>query len=97
MKFVLTTSSKRRLIKNGGDLVFFQGHAAPGMYARAFVEGRITEDQMNNFRQECEPGKGLSSYPHPKLMPEFWQFSTVSMGFRSCKCDPYCSFLKILR
>ena len=65
--------------KNGGDLVFFQGHAAPGMYARAFLEGRLTEEQLNNFRQEVD-GKGLSSYPHPKLMPDFWQFSTVSMG-----------------
>ena len=82
--------------KNGGDLVFFQGHAAPGMYARAFVEGRITEDQMNNFRQECEPGKGLSSYPHPKLMPEFWQFSTVSMGLGPVNAIRTARFLKYL-
>ena len=62
-----------------GDLVFFQGHSAPGIYARAFLEGRITEDQLNKFRQESE-GDGLSSYPHPWLMPNFWQFPTVSMG-----------------
>jgi len=64
---------------HGGDLVFFQGHSAPGIYARAFLEGRINEDQLHNFRQETE-GKGLSSYPHPWLMPGFWQFPTVSMG-----------------
>ncbi len=62
-----------------GDLVFFQGHSAPGIYARAFLEGRITEEQLYNFRQEVD-GKGLSSYPHPWLMPGFWQFPTVSMG-----------------
>ena len=63
----------------GGDLVYFQGHSAPGIYARAFLEGRISEEQMDNFRQEVG-GKGLSSYPHPWLMPDFWQFPTVSMG-----------------
>ena len=62
-----------------GDLVYFQGHSAPGIYARAFLEGRISEEQMNHFRQEVG-GKGLSSYPHPWLMPDFWQFPTVSMG-----------------
>lgn len=62
-----------------GDLIFSQGHAAPGIYARAFIEGRLTEDQINNFRQEVD-GKGISSYPHPHLMPNFWQFPTVSMG-----------------
>ena len=62
-----------------GDLIYFQGHSAPGVYARAYLEGRITEEQMNNFRQEVG-GKGLSSYPHPWLMPDFWQFPTVSMG-----------------
>ena len=62
-----------------GDLVFFQGHSAPGIYARAFLEGRISEEQLNNFRQEVD-GDGLSSYPHPWLMPNFWQFPTVSMG-----------------
>ena len=65
--------------KFGGDLVYFQGHSAPGMYARAFLEGRITEKQLDKFRQEVEKG-GLSSYPHPWLMPKFWQFPTVSMG-----------------
>jgi pyruvate dehydrogenase E1 component len=65
--------------KYGGDLVFVQGHSAPGIYARAYLTGRITEEQMNNFRQEVN-GKGLSSYPHPWLMPDYWQFPTVSMG-----------------
>jgi pyruvate dehydrogenase E1 component len=64
---------------HGGDLVYFQGHSAPGMYARAFLEGRLGEERMYKFRQEAEGG-GLSSYPHPWLMPDFWQFSTVSMG-----------------
>ncbi len=63
----------------GGDLVFFQGHSSPGVYARAFLEGRITEEQLEHFRQEVD-GNGLSSYPHPWLMPDFWQFPTVSMG-----------------
>ncbi len=65
--------------KFGGDLVYFQGHSAPGMYARAFLEGRLNEKQLDRFRQEVNPG-GLSSYPHPWLMPNFWQFPTVSMG-----------------
>ena len=65
----------------GGDQIFFQGHASPGMYARAFLEGRFTEDQLDGFRQELShKGGGLSSYPHPRLMPDFWQFPTVSMG-----------------
>jgi pyruvate dehydrogenase E1 component len=63
-----------------GDQVYFQGHAAPGMYARAYLEGRLDESHLQNFRQELAPGGGLSSYPHPYLMPEFWQFPTVSMG-----------------
>src|SRR5579859_3511448 len=63
-----------------GDLVYFQGHASPGMYARAYVEGRLGEDKLENFRQELATGGGLSSYPHPWLMPDFWQFPTVSMG-----------------
>ncbi|HXK60975.1 MAG TPA: pyruvate dehydrogenase (acetyl-transferring), homodimeric type, partial [Acidobacteriota bacterium] len=63
-----------------GDMVFFQGHASPGNYARAFLEGRISAEQLENFRREAGPGKGLSSYPHPWLMPDFWQFPTVSMG-----------------
>ncbi|MEN8176442.1 MAG: pyruvate dehydrogenase (acetyl-transferring), homodimeric type, partial [Pseudomonadota bacterium] len=65
--------------EHGGDLVFFQGHSAPGIYARAYLEGRISEDELNQFRQEVDGG-GLSSYPHPWLMPGFWQFPTVSMG-----------------
>ena len=63
----------------GGDLVFFQGHSSPGVYGRAFLEGRITQEQLEHFRQEVD-GNGLSSYPHPWLMPDFWQFPTVSMG-----------------
>src|SRR5256885_1067389 len=63
-----------------GDQIFFQGHAAPGIYARAFVEGRLSESQLDHFRREVVPGEGLSSYPHPRLMPEFWEFPTVSMG-----------------
>ena len=63
-----------------GDQVFFQGHASPGIYARAFLEGRLSEEQLRNFRHELRPGGGLSSYPHPWLMPDFWEFPTVSMG-----------------
>jgi pyruvate dehydrogenase E1 component len=63
-----------------GDLVYFQGHASPGVYARAFLEGRLPVEKLQNFRQELEKGGGLSSYPHPWLMPDFWQFPTVSMG-----------------
>src|SRR3984893_3342318 len=63
-----------------GDIVYFQGHASPGIYARAFLEGRISVDQLENFRRELKPGGGLSSYPHPWLMPDFWEFPTVSMG-----------------
>ncbi len=69
-----------------GDMVYFQGHASPGMYARAFLEGRLTEDHLEHFRQENVRGTGLSSYPHPWLMPNFWQFPTVSMGL-----GPICS------
>ncbi len=63
-----------------GDIIYFQGHSAPGIYARAFVEGRLSTTQLENFRRELAPGGGLSSYPHPWLMPDFWQFPTVSMG-----------------
>ncbi len=70
---------KAKSATHGGDLVYFQGHSAPGIYARAFLEGRISEEQMRKFRQEVDGG-GLSSYPHPWLMPDFWQFPTVSMG-----------------
>jgi pyruvate dehydrogenase E1 component len=64
----------------GGDQVYFQGHASPGIYARAFLEGRLSVEQLENFRRELRPGGGLSSYPHPRLMPDFWEFPTVSMG-----------------
>ncbi len=63
-----------------GDTVYFQGHAAPGVYARAFLEGRLSAEKLENFRRELKPGGGLSSYPHPWLMPDFWEFPTVSMG-----------------
>ncbi|MGE3674662.1 MAG: pyruvate dehydrogenase (acetyl-transferring), homodimeric type, partial [Polyangiaceae bacterium] len=63
-----------------GDLVYYQGHAAPGVYARSFLEGRISLEQMEHFRREAERGVGLSSYPHPRLMPGYWEFPTVSMG-----------------
>ena len=65
---------------SGADMIYFQGHASPGMYARAFLEGRLSETQLENFRRELQAGGGLSSYPHPWLMPDFWQFPTVSMG-----------------
>ena len=65
---------------NEGDVVYFQGHASPGIYARAFLEGRLSVEQLENFRRELKPGGGLSSYPHPWLMPDFWEFPTVSMG-----------------
>ena len=64
----------------GGDQVYFQGHASPGIYARAFLEGRLSEEQLENFRRELKPGCGLPSYPHPRSMPDFWEFPTVSMG-----------------
>jgi pyruvate dehydrogenase E1 component len=80
---------------HGGDLLYIQGHSAPGIYARAFLEGRISEEQMLNFRQEVA-GKGLSSYPHPKLMPEFWQFPTVSMGLGPLMAIYQARFLKYL-
>ena len=64
---------------NLGDLVFFQGHSSPGMYARSFLEGRLSAEQLDKFRREVD-GQGLSSYPHPWLMPDYWQFPTVSMG-----------------
>ena len=81
--------------EHGGDLVFFQGHASPGIYARAFMEGRISEEQMENFRQEVD-GKGLSSYPHPSLMPDFWQFPTVSMGLGPIQAIYQARFMKYL-
>jgi len=80
---------------HGGDLVYFQGHSSPGIYGRAYLEGRITEEQLDNFRQEVD-GKGLPSYPHPKLMPEFWQFPTVSMGLGPLMAIYQARFLKYL-
>ena len=65
---------------HAGDVIYFQGHAAPGIYARAYLEGRLSEKHLENFRKELQPGGGLSSYPHPWLMPNFWEFPTVSMG-----------------
>ncbi len=80
---------------HGGDLVYIQGHSSPGIYARAFLEGRLTEDQLLNFRQEVD-GKGISSYPHPWLMPTFWQFPTVSMGLGPLMAIYQARFLKYL-
>ncbi|TQV82786.1 pyruvate dehydrogenase (acetyl-transferring), homodimeric type [Aliikangiella coralliicola] len=79
-----------------GDLIYYQGHSSPGIYARAFLEGRLTEEQMKNFRQEVD-GKGLSSYPHPWLMPDFWQFPTVSMGLGPIQAIYQARFLKYLQ
>ena len=81
----------------GGDLVYFQGHAAPGIYARAFMEGRLSEKQLDHFRAEIEgKGQGLSSYPHPWLMPDFWQFPTVSMGLGPIMSIYQARFMKYL-
>ncbi|MGJ8620890.1 MAG: pyruvate dehydrogenase (acetyl-transferring), homodimeric type [Methylophilaceae bacterium] len=79
----------------GGDCIYFQGHSSPGIYARAYLEGRITEEQLDNFRQETG-GNGLSSYPHPWLMPDFWQFPTVSMGIGPLAGIYQARFLKYL-
>ena len=81
--------------EHGGDLVYFQGHSAPGIYARAYLEGRLTEEQLLNFRREVD-GKGISSYPHPWLMPDFWQFPTVSMGLGPIQAIYQARFLKYL-
>jgi pyruvate dehydrogenase E1 component len=81
---------------HGGDLLYIQGHSSPGIYARAFIEGRLTEEQLRNFRQEVG-GKGLSSYPHPWLMPSFWQFPTVSMGLGPLMAIYQARFLKYLQ
>jgi pyruvate dehydrogenase E1 component len=82
--------------EHGGDLVLFQGHSAPGMYSRAFLEGRLDETQLDNFRQEVD-GNGLSSYPHPWLMPDFWQFPTVSMGLGPIQSIYQARFMKYLQ
>ncbi len=81
---------------SGGDLLYVQGHCAPGFYARAFLEGRINEEQMDNFRREVD-GNGLSSYPHPWLMPDFWQFATVSMGLGPIQAIYQARFMKYLQ
>jgi len=78
-----------------GDMIFFQGHSVPGVYARAFMLGRLSEEQMDNFRQEVD-GKGISSYPHPWLMPDFWQFPTVSMGLGPLQAIYQARFMKYL-
>ena len=80
---------------HGGDCIYIQGHSSPGIYARAFLEGRLSEQQLDSFRQEVD-GKGLSSYPHPKLMPDFWQFPTVSMGLGPLMAIYQARFLKYL-
>ena len=80
---------------HGGDLIYIQGHNSPGIYARAFIEGRLTEEQLVNFRQETG-GKGISSYPHPWLMPDFWQFPTVSMGLGPLMAIDQARFLRYL-
>ena len=80
---------------HGGDLLYIQGHSSPGIYARSYLEGRLTEEQMLNFRREVD-GKGLSSYPHPKLMPDYWQFPTVSMGLGPLMAIYQARFLKYL-
>ncbi|GGC09358.1 pyruvate dehydrogenase E1 component [Oxalicibacterium flavum] len=80
---------------HGGDLIYIQGHSSPGVYARAFLEGRLSEEQLLNFRREVD-GNGLSSYPHPKLMPDFWQFPTVSMGLGPLMAIYQARFLKYL-
>lgn len=81
--------------KDGGDYLFVQGHVSPGIYSRAYIEGRLSEEQLDGFRQEVD-GKGISSYPHPKLMPDFWQFPTVSMGLGPMQAIYLARFLKYL-
>ncbi len=82
--------------EHGGDLVYFQGHSSPGIYARAFIEGRLTEEQLRKYRQEVD-GDGLSSYPHPWLMPNFWQFPTVSMGLGPLMAIYQARFMRYLQ
>jgi pyruvate dehydrogenase E1 component len=80
---------------HGGDLIYFQGHSAPGVYSRAYLEGRLTEEQLTNFRRDVD-GKGVTSYPHPWLMPDFWQFPTVSMGLGPLQAIYQARYLKYL-
>jgi len=82
--------------EHGGDMIYFQGHAAPGVYARAYLEGRLSDEQLDHFRQEVD-GKGLSSYPHPWLMPDFWQFPTVSMGLGPIQSIYQARFMKYMQ
>jgi pyruvate dehydrogenase complex dehydrogenase (E1) component len=79
-----------------GDLIYFQGHASPGIYARAFLEGRLTEEHLKNFRHELRDTPGLSSYPHPWLMPDFWRFPTVSMGLGPINAIYQARFMRYL-
>ncbi len=81
--------------EQGGDLVYFQGHISPGIYARSFLEGRLSEEQLDNFRREVD-GKGLSSYPHPWLMPDYWQFPTVSMGLGPIQAIYQANFMRYM-
>ena len=81
---------------SGQDMVFFQGHASPGIYARAYLEGRLNNTHLNNFRRELTDGGGLSSYPHPYLMPDFWQFATVSMGLGSMMAIYQARFMRYM-
>src|SRR5437660_613976 len=87
----------RAQTENGDrDIVYFQGHAAPGMYSRAYLEGRISKEKLQNFRRELKPGGGLSSYPHPWLMPDFWEFPTVSMGLGPIQAIYHARFIRYL-
>ena len=86
---------RTRTEEHGGDLVFFQGHVVPGIYARSYMEGRLSEEQMENFRSEVA-GKGISSYPHPWLMPDYWQFPTVSMGLGPLMAIYQARFMKYM-
>src|SRR4029079_19504063 len=79
-----------------GDVIFFQGHAAPGIYARAYLEGVIDESHLENVRRETKPGGGLSSYPHPWLMEDFWEYPTVSMGLGPIQAIYHARFIKYL-
>src|SRR4029079_1947028 len=79
-----------------GDVIFFQGHASPGIYARAYLEGRIDESHLENSRRETKAAGGLSSYPHPWLMPEFWEYPTVSMGLGPIMAIYHARFMRYL-
>jgi pyruvate dehydrogenase E1 component len=87
---------RAKIGKEAGDMVYFQGHASPGMYARAYVEGRLTDAHLTNFRHELRDHPGLSSYPHPRLMPDFWQFPTVSMGLGPINSIYHARFMRYM-